>query len=117
MTLKVFPQYARRHCRHSEKWRQSLGRWTEQTLKNHLDAAVRTASAILAENYLAQDRKRLVRCLELLDEAGRAIEGGQWIAEERVDPPLRGADSAAEAPRTSGLISQRLASDPIRQAS
>jgi organic hydroperoxide reductase OsmC/OhrA len=57
-----------------------LGRWTEATLKEHIDAAVKVASALLAENYLAQDRKRLIKAIELLDEATRSLDGGIEIA-------------------------------------
>jgi hypothetical protein len=79
-------------------------RWTEAVLKEHLDAAIKTASALLVENYLAQDRRRLIKCIELLDEANRAIDGGVWIAENVPDPNAR-------------MISQSETSEPARPAS
>ena len=62
-----------------------MGRWTEATLKEHIDTAVKVASALLAENYLAQDRRRLIKAIELLDEATRSLDGGMWIAPERAE--------------------------------
>ena len=83
-------------------------RWTEATLKDHLAAAMKTASALLAENYLAQDRRRLIKCVELLDEANRAIDGGVWIAQNVVDPNAMLAEKTEgfEVPKSGSLIAR-----------
>jgi hypothetical protein len=91
-------------------------RWTEATLKEHLDAAMKTASALLAENYLAQDRRRLIKCVELLDEANRAVDGGMWIAQHLVDPNTMASEQSevAEPSKSSSLIVRE--SEPARKA-
>ena len=90
-------------------------RWTEATLKEHLDAAIRTASALLAENYRAQDRGQLIRCMELLDEAARIVEGGIWLAEHPHDPSTQTNHAPAPDPLRAALIS-RDTTDPARKA-
>ena len=90
-------------------------RWTEATLKEHLDAAIKTASALLAENYLAQDRRRLIKCVELLDEANRAIDGGVWIAQNVADPDAMVAKTdTLEPPKAGSLIARE--PEPVRKA-
>ena len=90
-------------------------RWTEANLKEQLDAALKTASALLAENFLAQDRRRLIRCMELLDEAQRAIDGGAWVAHvpDATKPPATTA-AEPEAVRSAGLIMRE--TEPARKA-
>src|SRR5438067_10598828 len=58
-------------------------RSTDVKLREHIDEAMKTAASLLADNYLAQDRRRLIRCIELLDDANKAIDGGMWVCEER----------------------------------
>ena len=68
---------------------------------------MKTASALLADNYLAQDRKRLIRCIELLDEATKAIDGGMWIGEEREESrPVVPLAVPVQAPRPPSLIAR-----------
>jgi hypothetical protein len=99
-------------------------RCSDVTLKEQLDTAVRTASTLLSQNYLAQDRKRLIRCIELLDEATRAIEGGMWIADAPdLDTGKTVVPATSETTRGSSLIAPRpmLATqpqgEPLREAS
>lgn len=76
---------------------------------------MRTATTLLADNYRAQDRKRLIRCLELLDEANRAIDGGMWTGEERREQDVPVAASAPAETSRSSLIAKG-ASEPLKQA-
>jgi len=90
-------------------------RWTEAVLKEHLDAAIKIASALLSENYLAQDRRRLIKCIELVDEANRAIDGGVWVAHNVRDPnAMLGAQAEVEPAKPASLIIRE--SEPARKA-
>jgi hypothetical protein len=94
-------------------------RCSDVTLKEQLDAALRTASTLLSQNYLAQDRKRLIKCIELLDEANRAIEGGMWTADGAdINTGKVVVPATVEPPRSSGLIAARasVADEPLKQA-
>lgn len=95
-------------------------RCSDVTLKEQLDTALRTASTLLSQNYLAQDRKRLIKCIELLDEANRAIDGGMWTADtpDSDSTPVVVPASAGPA-RASGLIASRASvpEEPLKQAS
>jgi hypothetical protein len=94
-------------------------RCTEVTLKEHIDSAARTASALLAENYLAQDRNRLIHCLKFLDEATRAIEGGMWIGKEKIEAAITVVKADADVPaapaRRGGLLVAR-SEEPVKAA-
>ena len=77
---------------------------------------MKTASSLLADNYRAQDRKRLIRCIELLDEATKSIDGGMWIGEEREESrPVQTVAAPAQAPRPSSLIARESAA-PVAAA-
>src|SRR4051794_16687157 len=89
-------------------------RWNHETLKDHLDAAMRTASALLAENYVAQDRRRLIHCIEQIDQAVRAIEGGVWVWEHA--PAVHNLP-AAPPPRPASMFATVVPTDePLRHA-
>jgi hypothetical protein len=91
--------------------------WTEATLREQIEAAVRTASALLAENYRAQDRKRLIRCTELLDDAMRSIEGGVWRAEERSEPrEVAEPPREQQEPARGRLIVREMEQELVRKA-
>jgi hypothetical protein len=78
---------------------------------------MRTATTLLAENYLAQDRKRIIHCIDFLEQAARSIDGGMWTAEVRAEQHLAVVPAPAqESARTGGLIA-RAAPEPVRQAS
>jgi hypothetical protein len=94
-------------------------RCSDVTLKEQLETAMRTASALLSQNYLAQDRKRLIRCIELLDEATRAIDGGMWTADTPDEEAAKVIAAApSESSRGSSLIAARPAvpAEPLKQA-
>jgi hypothetical protein len=80
-------------------------RSTDAKLREHIDAAMKTAASLLADNYLAQDRRRLIRCIELLDEANKAIDGGMWVCEEREETRVV-QPAAVAATKTSNLIAR-----------
>ena len=81
-------------------------RVSDRDLREEIDQAMKSATALLAENYLAQDRHRLIRCIELLNEATKAIEGGVWTA-EFAPPPEYVAPTPKAPPLTgSSLISR-----------
>jgi hypothetical protein len=77
-------------------------RVTDVTLRDQIAAALRTATTLLSENYLVQDRQRLIKCIEALDQANRGIDGGMWTAEMAPDPNLaHSAPTPAPEPRPS----------------
>src|SRR5207237_4800895 len=81
-------------------------RSTDAKLREHIDAAMKTAASLLADNYLAQDRRRLIRCIELLDEANKAIDGGMWVCEEREETRLVQPVAPVAAAKGSSLIAR-----------
>ena len=91
-------------------------RVSDKILREEIDHTMKSATALLAENYLAQDRHRLIRCIELLNEATKAIEGGMWTAElaperpEYVPPPPKAAPLSG-----SGLIARDTKPAPLRE--
>src|SRR5439155_24421041 len=89
-------------------------RVSDAILREQLDHAMRTATTLLSENYLAQDRHRLIRCIEAMNEATKAIEGGMWTGELAPDPGECAPAAAPPPPRASGLIVRDATPAPVR---
>jgi len=91
-------------------------RVNDTLLREQIDHAMQTATTLLAENYLAQDRHRLIHCIETLNQATKSIEGGVWTADLAPDP----AECAATAPKAvapltgSSLIARDPTPTPLR---